>query len=189
MATLCNTSTPYDLSYTSQRFSAETTADGYIARFRQEARFLELCRQCGNFGARYGCPPFETSPLSVLAHYRTVRIVGEKLVPTVSGLPLEMAHALMSPALADLNGYLLEEERRLGGFALAFAGSCPYCGGAPCRRKSGESCLHPDKVRPSLEAFGFDVERTARDMLGLEILWGEQGKLPAYLTLVCGLFY
>ena len=189
MATLRNTPVPYDLSYTSERFSAEMAADEYIARFRQEERFLALCWQCGNFGARHGCPPFDVSPLEVLAPYRTVRIVGEKLVPAADGLPLDAVEALMSPALAELNRDLLEEERRLGGYALGFAGSCPYCGGAPCRRKSGEPCLHPDKVRPSLEAYGFDVGRTARELLGLEILWGAQGKLPAYLTIVCGLFY
>lgn len=184
-----NTLAPYDLSYTSERFSAEIAADEYIARFRQEERFLELCRQCGNFGVRYGCPPFDVPPLTVLAPYRRVRIVGEKLVPATAGLPLDAAQALMTPVLAGLNGDLLAEERRLGGLALGFAGACPYCGGTPCRRKSGEPCLHPDKVRPSLEAFGFDVGRTAQELLGLEILWGVQEKLPAYLTLVCGLFY
>ena len=45
------------------------------------------------------------------------------------------------------------------------------------------------KVRPSLEAIGFDISKTAKDLLGLEIKWSQDGFIPEYLTLVCGIFY
>lgn len=50
-------------------------------------------------------------------------------------------------------------------------------------------CLHPDKVRPSLEAFGFDIGRTLSELFGIRLLWGKDGILPEYLMLVSGLFH
>lgn len=51
------------------------------------------------------------------------------------------------------------------------------------------SCRHPDKVRPSLEAFGFDLMKTSENLLGIKMVWGMDGMMPEYLTLVCGVFY
>ena len=47
----------------------------------------------------------------------------------------------------------------------------------------------PDKVRPSLEAFGFDMTRTLSELFGIELLWGKDGILPEYLVIVSGLFH
>ena len=44
-------------------------------------------------------------------------------------------------------------------------------------------------MRPSLEAIGFDISLTAKELLGLDIRWSHNGLLPEYLTLVCGIFY
>ena len=49
--------------------------------------------------------------------------------------------------------------------------------------------MHPAKVRPSLEAFGFDMSKTAKELLGLEIKWSDGVHIPEYLTLVCGIFH
>ena len=35
----------------------------------------------------------------------------------------------------------------------------------------------------------FDISKTAKDLLGLEIKWSQEGLIPEYLTLVCGIFY
>ena len=40
-----------------------------------------------------------------------------------------------------------------------------------------------------VEAFGFDMGKTAQDLLGLEIKWSHDEFLPEYLTLICGIFY
>lgn len=58
-----------------------------------------------------------------------------------------------------------------------------------CTRPEGLPCRHPDRVRPSLEACGFDIGRTTSELFGIELKWGAEGKLPEYLTLVCGLFH
>ena len=97
--------------------------------------------------------------LSIVEDYEKVRIMGVKIIPNNKQLPF------------------------------GFVGTCPYCGSAPCARISGKPCRHPEKVRPSLEAFGFDMSKTAKDLLGLEIKWSQGELIPEYLTLVCGVFY
>ncbi len=178
-----------DLTYTTESFSAEMDAATYIADFRRVDYFMQFCRECGNYGRRYGCPPFDYDPLSVIAPYQKVRIIGVKIVPNDGNLPLSVANTLMLPVIRELNEELLALEKSLGGVAFGFAGSCPYCGEIPCARIDGKPCRHHDKVRPSLEAFGFDMSKTASDLLGLEIKWSHDGRIPEYLTLVCGVFY
>ena len=178
-----------DFSYTTERFTAEITAKEYIANFRRADYFIKLCQQCGNYGNRYGCPPFDYDPLNLLERYQNVWVLGVKIVPYDKDLPLKCANDLMSPVIDELNKELLAEEKRRGGYSFGFVGTCPYCGGAPCAREKGKPCRHPDKVRPSLEAFGFDMSKTAKELLGLEIKWSKDGKIPEYLTLVCGIFY
>ena len=178
-----------DLTYTTESFSAEMDAATYIADFRRANYFMQFCRECGNYGHRYGCPPFDYDPLSVIAPYQKVRIIGVKIVPNDGNLPLSVANTLMLPVIRELNEELLALEKSLGGMAFGFAGSCPYCGEISCARIDGEPCRHPDKVRPSLEAFGFDMSKTASDLLRLEIKWSHDGRIPEYLTLVCGVFY
>ncbi len=180
---------PLDTSYTTERFDADIDARTYINEFRRTDYFLEFCRQCKNFGRRYGCPPFDDKALSIVDHYERVRLIGIKIIPNNKHLPLSIANDLMEPVIREMNEELLDLEQSLGGYAFGFVGACPYCGGEPCARISGHPCRHPEKVRPSLEAFGFDMSKTAKNLLGLEIKWSQGKQIPEYLTLVCGLFY
>ena len=178
-----------NLTYTTERLTADISAKDYIARFRNVDYFVELCRKCGNYGKRYGCPPFDKEQLDIINRYQNVWIMGVKVVPNDPMLPLSAANDLMSPVTCEMNEELLEKERILGGYAFGFVGKCPYCGGATCQRIKGKPCMHPDKVRPSLEAFGFDMSKTAKELLGLEIKWSDGVHIPEYLTLVCGIFH
>ena len=177
------------MGYTTERYTAEMSAEAYIEGFRDAERFVGYCRQCGNYGRRHGCPPFADDPLKMISGFSRVRIIGVKIVPDDLLLPLLAANELMEPVVRTLNDELLDLEQELAGRAFGFVGACPYCGGAPCARIEGLPCRHPEKVRPSLEAIGFDVGKTASRLLGLDIKWSHDGRLPEYLTLVCGLFY
>ena len=177
------------MAYTTEKFFADIDAKTYINEFRRTDYFIEFCQQCKNYNHRYGCPPFDDKTLSIVEGYEKVRIMGVKIIPSNKKLPLSAANDLMDPVITEMNEELLELEKSLGGYAFGFVGTCPYCSGAPCARVSGEPCRHPDKVRPSLEAFGFDMSKTAIDLLGLEIKWSQGELIPEYLTLVCGVFY
>lgn len=178
-----------ETDFTTERYVAEFDAGTYIKDFRKEEYFLGFCRQCGNYGSRYGCPPFNYDPLTKIGKYRNVRIVGVKIIPAEKDLPMSAARSLLKPVVLALNEEMLGVEAETGGYYCGFAGSCEYCGGEQCARKANLPCRHPDKVRPSLEAFGFDIGKTASDLLGIELKWSKGDKLPEYLTLVCGLFY
>lgn len=178
-----------NLTYTTERYTAEITAKDYIKRFRKADYFLKFCQECRNYNRRYGCPPFDFEPLDVISKYEKVRILGVKIIPTNKHLPLTAANDLMAPVTKALNEELLEMESSSEGMAFGFVSQCHYCEDMPCARIEGKSCRHPDKVRPSLEAFGFDISKTAEELLGLEIKWSKGDFIPEYLTLVCGLFY
>ena len=161
----------------------------YVKDFRDVATFEECCRACPNYGKRWGCPPFDHDTLNDLLPYERVMIVGVKVSPYDGKLPMEQVYDLIRPELERVNSRLLELERLTGGLAFGFVSKCPYCNGAPCARREGKPCRHPDVVRPSLEAYGFNVSLTASEVLGIDMVWGKDDKIPRYLTLVCGLFY
>ena len=55
-----------DLTFTIERYVAEVDARTYIKEFCKADYFIEFCRECKNYGHRYGCPPFDFQPLSVI---------------------------------------------------------------------------------------------------------------------------
>ena len=124
-----------------------------------------------------------------LSGYATALVVATKIVPEQEGLPLSEAGRLMRPERKRIEARLLDMERRIGGRSFAYVGTCLHCPEGSCTRPDGNPCRHPDRVRPSLEACGFDVGRTARELFGIELKWGVEGRMPEYLTLVCGFFH
>ena len=100
-----------------------------------------------------------------------------------------MAARLIRPERMRHERQLLMLERRHGGRAFAYAGTCLHCPEGTCTRPSGEACRHPELVRPSLEACGFDLGRTVSELFGFELLWSRNGLIPQYLTLVSGFFH
>ena len=134
-----------DLTVTTERFSADIEAKRYIARFRDADRFIGFCRQCGNFGRRHGCPPFDHDTLSDIAGYARVRILGAKIVPSDKSLPLAAVNDLMLPVITSMNAELLEMEKSLGGRAFGFVGKCIYCGDKPCARIDASRVATPTR--------------------------------------------
>ncbi len=177
------------MEYSAQHFTADVAVADYIAGYCDAPRFAALCRQCGNYGAMWACPPFAHNPLELMQRFRHVRLLASKITPATPSLPLEQAARLLAPERLLLGGELLELEHSLNGHACGFAGACPHCHGAQCQRKAGKPCLHPELVRPALEAYGFDIGLTLERIFGIELLWGRDGVLPPYMVLVSGVFY
>lgn len=175
--------------YTAEDDTVSLPAPDYIARFRDAERIGSYCRACPRYGRSWGCPPFDFDVEEYLSGYATALIVATKIVPAVRGLPLSDAQRLILPERRRLERKLLEMEKRYGGRSFAYAGTCLYCPEEGCTRPEGLPCRHPQRVRPSLEACGFDIGRTTAELFGIELLWGRNGLLPEYLTLVCGFFH
>lgn len=177
------------LRYTAEDFTATLPADDYIARFRDAERIEGYCRSCPNYGRSWGCPPFGFRMEEYLAGYDSALLVATKISPQTRNLPITDATALIRPERIRLERRLLEMERLYDGRSFAYAGTCLYCPAGRCTRPNGEPCRHPEWVRPSLEACGFDIVRTTSELFGLELKWGTDGLMPEYLILVCGFFH
>lgn len=175
--------------YTAVDYTVSIAVDEYMARFRDGARFLALCSECPCYGAVWGCPPFDFDPVAVMSRYSCADLFATKIVPAVSGLPLSRAHDFISTERRRVERRLLSLERECGGRAFIGAGRCSHCGGDVCARSCGRPCRHPEMVRPSLEAVGFDIGRTVSELFGMELQWGKDGLMPQYLTLVTALFH
>lgn len=175
--------------YKIENFTAEISVDDYIAGFRNESRFLELCKQCCNYGNSWGCPPFDFDTEAFLCQYKFAHLMATKITPEDKDIPIADTQKFILPERIRIERELLEMEKEYGGRSFAYVGKCLYCQDEGCTRKCGKKCRHPDKVRPSLEAFGFDISKTLSELFGIELLWGTDGKLPKYLVLVSGFFH
>ena len=67
------------------------------------------------------------------------------------------------------------------------AGTCLLCGEGNCTRALSEPCRYPDKMRYSIESLGGNVGLTVSKLMGIQLEWIEEGKLPSYFVLVGGL--
>ena len=100
---------------------------------------------CGGYGGRLTCPPYSPTP----AQTREL-LDGYQRAILVRGSNRTDIHEVV----ADL-----EREAFLAGFYKAFG-----LGSGPCRMCDEcdlESCAHPHRARPSMEACGIDVYATA----------------------------
>lgn len=87
-----------------------------------------------------------------------------------------------------LDKELLQLEKEYPNSRAFFAGTCHICPAEKCTRVTGDTCIAPDRVRPALEAFGFDITKTAAQLLHIEMKWSREGILPEYFTMVSGFF-
>jgi len=166
--------------------------DDAIARYCDPPKYLEYCKECHNYGHRWSCPPFDFDAVSLLQRYATLHVVGVKVVydeqtrtamdtrekgDAYTTASVEAVRERLHPALRALEQLFPD--------SMAFiSGNCKVC--PVCARDASKPCCHPDLMRYSLEAFGFDLMALTQDVLGITIVW-EPGRLPAYYTLIGGL--
>lgn len=182
------TDTP-NYKYSVDDFTVSITTEEYIKQFRDVDKFMEYCRQCHNYNRLWVCPPFNHNLDKELCKWKYILLTATQITPETKDIPLKESGAFIRAERKRLESKLLEMERKYGGRSFAFAGNCLYCPEDTCTRLSGLPCRHPDLVRPSLEAYGFNLYRTASELFGIEMLWSKNEFIPDYLTLVCGLFH
>jgi predicted metal-binding protein len=180
--------------YRIAHFTAWMKLADYVGGYRHAERFLAYCKPCKRYGACWSCPPFDFDTEEYLSAYERVYLIGTKIVlheRTIAenrGIQpcMKTAHDILEKVRPGLDEKLLELERRYPASRAFFAGTCHVCPADVCTRIEGEACLFPEKVRPSLESFGFDIGRTASELLHIELKWSQDGVLPEYFTLVSG---
>lgn len=174
-----------DKPYTTQLRQVSLPMADYLLGFRDAPRVQGYCAQCGNFGKHWGCPPYTRDLDDELRRYNRAELLCLKIT-FEERMSLNEAFRLLTAERLNLEERVRAMEQG-GGRAFGLAGMCPYCIEG-CTRPSGKPCRHPDLVRSSLEAYGFDVVRTAEGLFDLPILWSSDGMTPEYLVFVVGYF-
>ena len=75
---------------------------------------------------------------------------------------------IVSAVKLDLEKRMLKLESLVPGSLSLSSGGCNFC--EHCTRETGEPCRQPDKMRYSLDAFGFDLSAITKDVFQIEIL-------------------
>ncbi len=162
--------------------TAEISVKDYIARYRDTATFGDACRACPNYGAMWCCPPFGAGDEAAALRYTTALIVAFSFRTEADDIL-----AACGKELEKHMDLLLDIERKSSGHAFGFCGQCRRC--RRCTRAAGTPCRHPDNVRPPLEAFGFDMCRTASEILGTTLQWSADSSGIRHLTFIGAVFH
>ena len=167
--------------------TAEASTDELLGKYYTPKDCLDSCKKCKCFGTQWSCPPLSVDTTALLKPYKRARIY-IAIIETTTRIPISDEASVTRPARIMLENLLREEEGKTGGRASYTIGRCLYCD-EPCARISNQPCRHPNDIRPSLEAMGFNVIGILRDIAGIELQWSTDGNLPATLCLVGAIFY
>jgi len=168
----------------------------YITNYRDVDKFIELCKVCNKYKNCWACPLYNFDTTDHILKYNKVYIIETKV--TISKIVRQNCKSaeesrltgaeIITKVRKGLDEQLLYMELDIPGSRAFFAETCHICDTEDCTRITGELCRYPDKIRHSLESFGFDIGKTTEELLGIELRWSKDGSLPEYLTLVSGLF-
>lgn len=173
--------------------SKAVDATEFAERYRHIPQVQAQCGQCTSYGRVWSCPPF-AEPFD-LTPYRTAVLVGTTIAFDNQTVRVEyepeIRKSIMTEAIdaawKTLLPHLYAREREHKGSRI-FTGRCRLCSPLECSRISDEPCRHPNRMRSSLEAIGFDVVAATREVLGIELQWARGRHLPATITLITALF-
>lgn len=177
------------MTYQTELYQQEVSMEEFIAKYRDADKFMAYCRACPNYNARWSCPSLSFDASEVLTKYDRIHLVGLKLIydeETIlaADTPEKIKQVTWDSLFVEkraLEETLLVIEGETGGSMSLSSGGCHLC--ETCARTSGKPCSYPDKMRYSLDAFGFDLTVITADQLGIKLCWS-QGALPPYYTLI-----
>ena len=135
-----------------------------------EERIRDLCREdkCDSYGKNYTCPPHAGSLEEIKSELREFRRGWILQYSKQMDVKNNREGVVKSKLEFHQKLLIVEERLRESGVSPIWGmigGNCGLC--YPCKARSNESCLYPDKARMSLEAIGVDV-LALLDKLGLD---------------------
>ncbi|SFT39903.1 Predicted metal-binding protein [Selenomonas sp. GACV-9] len=160
-------------------------------RYQDRDKYIAYCRECPNYDTVWSCPPLHFDADAYLAKYQWIHVIGCKVIldrhiieaaDTAKNIK-SVGGQIVTAVKLDMEQRMRKMEEAVPGSISLSSGGCNMC--PECTRKEGRPCRYPDKMRYSLDAFGFDLSAIAKDMLGMEIQWCKD-RLPDYFTLVHG---
>lgn len=161
-------------------------------RYQDREKYIVYCKECPRYNTVWSCPPLCFDADAYLEKYKWVNVIGCKIL--LDRQIIEAADTaekiksvgweIVSAAKSDMEHRMRKLEKDVPGSVSLSSGGCDMC--PECVRKEGRPCRYPDRMRYSLDAFGFDLSAITKDMLGIEIQWCKE-RLPDYFTLIHGL--
>ena len=161
-------------------------------RYQNREKYIAYCKECPKYDTVWSCPPLQFETDDFLARFAWVNVAGVKI--NLSPKIIKYADTsekikytgwkILSAVKMDMEEKMRGMEKILPKSISLSSGGCTIC--KNCTRKANQPCRWPDKMRYSLDAFGFDLSAITRDMLGIEILWCKN-RLPDYFTLIHGI--
>lgn len=176
-------------AYKVEDLTVSLSTEEYVKNYGNCQHAIDSCKKCKNYLKVWACPPFKHDTMGEISQYSNVLLIATKLTPIGYGSPSSEIDRIYIPERRRVEKALLDMEEEYNGRAFAFAGSCLYCPDETCSRIDNHPCRHPELVRSSLEAYGFDIGKTVKELFGFTLLWSRRGFLPRYLTLVSGFFH
>lgn len=182
--------------YSVNNYIISISAKEYISKYRDVSRFIVFCKECTKYNSCWACPPYDFDTEEYISGYDKAYIIGTKIqLSEKARSGCKNAHdsrllgtEVIAEVRADLDRKLLEMELDIPNSRAFFAGTCHVCGAEDCTRIENKPCRYPEKIRHSLESFGFDIGKTTEELLGIKLQWSSDGLMPEYITLVSGLF-
>lgn len=182
------------MRYTTKRYTAEISVAEYIDKYVNVEEFIECCKECHNYEKKWSCPSYDFDVIEYWKKYETIHLIAEKIIFTEEYAGKQMSEDEIRKIIEESVGEVKEkltaelyekEEREPGSISLS-AGSCTLCKDG-CTRTEGKPCRYPDKMRYSIESLGGNVGMTISKLMGIELEWVQEGRLPSYFVLVCGI--
>lgn len=179
------------ITYTKEKFTTDIPVKEYIRDYVNIPEFAAKCRECPNYASSWSCPPFDFNPLDYWKQYSDFHIEAvciyfskedyEKSYPEeeLTKIISQIMQKEKSTLTAEL--YSMESADAIS----LSAGSCNEC--TYCTRADDKPCIHPEKLRYSIESLGGNVGLTCSKLFHKTLDWCEAGKLPEKLMLICGL--
>lgn len=153
--------------------------------------YFECCKVCPNFSNTWSCPPLPYTAEELMADFSEMLLTAfflhfseEERRDIRGSEATEFARSRLRRVKNAALASLVDMEHETPG-SLAFSfGSCSLC--EHCTRPSGKPCIHPETLRHSLEALGFDLGYLLKEHFGRDMLWAKHG-LPPYFVLLGGI--
>lgn len=169
-----------------ERFEKEISVEDYLEGYVAEEEFLEYCKACPNYEKIWACPSYDFDVMAYWKNYSRLTVYARKIYFDPDTTEAESMR-IMEEVKDDMSRELFEKEAEIPGSVSLCAGSCSICGKGNCTRPEGKACRYPERMRYSLESLGANVGMTCRKLMGIQLEWMEEGKVPPYFVLAAGL--
>lgn len=157
-----------------------------MLKYRNIERCLQSCSDCRLCAQQWSCPPLSDAQLDKILKYQFCTLyVNEIDIPQAT--LITDSEKILTPIRREIEAQMLAQEKQCDGMASATIGRCTLCN--KCTRPAGLPCRHPDMVRPSLEALGFDVGAILLHFFQIELQWSQNEFLPSPLRLITAIFH